>query len=378
MNFEFSDEQQALRDEARKFLARQCPLEEVHRILNSGEHLSQPVWDAIVDMGWTGTALPPEYGGFGMGYLELCVLSEELGRASAPVPFSSAVYLAAECLLLAGTEAQKAEWLPKLVDGKAIGTLATVNDTGNGQHATTVANGKLSGTKIVVPDAQVADYAIVSAQDGDDPSLYIVQLAGDGVSRTTQSTIDPTRSYSRIDFDDAAAEPLGDTGEAHAILDAVYDRAAILFAFEQLGGAQAALDMSCRFACERFAFGRPIGSFQGIKHRLAEMYVMLELARSNCYHGAYALSSGAEDLPIAAAAARVAASRSFYECARENTHVHGGMGFSWDGDCHLYYRRAKVLALALGGERRWNDKLVHRLNHFRDANGSPVAGVAGV
>ena len=370
MNFEFSDDQQLLRDEARKFLSQECPLEEVHRVLNGNDAYSQKVWQGIVDMGWAATALPAEYGGFGMGYLELCVLAEEIGRAVAPVPFSSAIYLAGECLLLAGSGSQCAELLPKLATGERIGTLAVVDESGG----TMIRNGRLSGTKVVVPDAQVADYVLVSARDGEDTSLYLAELSDGGVSTQEQGTIDASRSYSRLDFTDVPVELVGDAGNASKILDAVYDRAAILFAFEQLGGAQAALDMACRFACERFAFGRPIGSFQGIKHRLAEMYVTLELARSNCYHGAHALSTNADDLPIAAAASRVAAGRAFFECARENTQVHGGMGFSWEGDCHLFYRRAKLLNLALGGERRWKDKLVHRLDRHHNGDAMVAQG----
>jgi len=375
VNFEFSEDQQLLRDEARKFLVQQCPIEEVHRVLNSEDEYSKPLWDAIIDLGWTATALPAELGGFGMGYLELCVLAEEIGRASAPIPFSSAVYLAGECLLVGGSEAQKSHWLPKLAKGDAIGTLALVDDAGAGSRAATVKNGKLSGCKIVVPDANLADYVVVAAKDGTGVSLFIAMLSESGVSRTPQSTIDPSRGYSKVEFVNVPVERLGQARHADEIVDAVYDRAAVLIAFEQLGGAQAALDMACKFSSERFAFGRPIASFQGIKHRLAEMYVSLELARSNCYHGAYALSTGAADLPVAAAAARVAAGRAFYECARENTQVHGGTGFSWQADCHLYYRRAKLLNLALGGERRWKDKLVHRLDKHRDANGGQTAAV---
>lgn len=373
MNFEFSDDQQLLRDEARKFLDKRCPIEEVHRVLNGDDEYSQPVWDAVVDLGWTATALPPDYGGFGMGYLELCVLAEEIGRASAPIPFSSAVYLAGECLLLAGSKTQKSHWLPKLATGEAIGTLALVEEAGAAANAAAVRKGKLSGSKIVVPDAALADYAVVSAKDGSGTSLFVAMLSGDGVTRTRQSTIDPSRSYGRIDFADVPVERLGKAGQAPDIVDAVYDRAAVLIAFEQLGGAQAALDMACKYSSERFAFGRPIASFQGIKHRLAEMYVSLELARSNCYHGAYALATYAPDLPVAAAVARVAAGRAFFECARENTQVHGGMGFSWQADCHLYYRRAKLLNLALGGERLWKDKLVHRLDQHLYSTGKTIA-----
>jgi alkylation response protein AidB-like acyl-CoA dehydrogenase len=294
MNFEFSTDQQQLRDEAQKHLGRVCPIKEVHRVLNGNDHYSKPVWDAIIDMGWTATALPSAFGGFGMGYLELCVLAEELGRASAPIPFSSAVYLAGESVLAAGSEAQKAELLPKLAAGEAIGTFATVEKSNGAAISASVRKGKLSGSKIVVPDAQVADYAVVVASESGGASLFIAMLSDKGVARTPENTIDPSRSYSKVEFRDVPVQRLGQAGCGLEIVDRVFDRAAVLFAFEQLGGAQAALDMACRYANERFAFGRPIGSFQGIKHRLAELYVSLELARSNCYHGAHALAVGAE------------------------------------------------------------------------------------
>lgn len=375
MNFEFSEDQRILRDEAEKFLVKQCPIAEVHRVLNGEDHYSKPVWSAVVEIGWTATALPSEFGGFGMGYLELCVLAEEIGRASAPIPFSTAVYLAGECVLLAGSRAQKDDLLPKLASGEAIGTIALVEETGAGSHGATVTNGKLSGSKIVVPDAEAADYAVVVAKEDNDNSLFIAMLSEGGVKRIPENTIDPSRSHSKVDFRDVPVQRLGQTGRAPEIVNKVFDRAAVLLAFEQLGGAQVALDMACKYANERFAFGRPIGSFQGIKHRLAEMYVSLELARSNCYHGAYALATNADDLPIAAAAARIAAGRAFFECARENMQVHGGMGFSWEADCHLYYRRAKLLNLALGGERLWKDKLIQRLGKHRDVNGGTSAVV---
>ena len=373
MNFEFSEDQQMLRDEARKFLSEQCPPEEVRRVLDSGETHSDKVWNAVVEMGWTATALPEAYGGFGMGYLELCVIAEEIGRAAAPIPFSTSVYLAGECILAAGTDAQKDDLLPKLASGEAIGTLALAEQAGAISEKTIssrVINGKLNGRKIVVPDAEVASYAIVAAKDAQGVSLYLANLGDKGVTRTRQKTVDPSRSHYEVVFDDVPVEPLGSPGKGLDTVDRVFDRAAVLMAFEQLGGAQAALEMARQQASERFAFGRAIGSFQAIKHRIAEMYVSMELARSNCYYGAWALSTNAAELPIAAAAARVAASEAYYQCARESIQVHGGMGFTWESDCHFYYRRSKLLSLALGSERAWKDKLIDRLAARKNAPSS--------
>ena len=369
MNFEFSEDQEMLRQEARKFLSEQCPPETVRGVLDTEATHDKKLWASIVEMGWTATALPEAYGGFGMGYLELCVIAEELGRAVAPVPFSSAVYLAGESLLAAGSDAQKSEWLPKLASGEAIGTLALAETAGAvtaRKIRTKVENGKLTGTKTPVPDGSIVDYAVVAAKDAQGVSLYLADLSDAGVTRETLATVDPARDAAALTFEDVPVEPLGQLGKGLEYLDRVLDRAAVLVAFEQLGGAQAALEMGVAYAKERFAFGRPIGSFQAIKHRLAEMFVSLELARSNSYYGAWALSTGADELPVAAATARVAASQAFYECARENTQVHGGMGFTWEGDCHLYYRRAKLLNLILGGERVWKDKLIQRLQARRE------------
>jgi alkylation response protein AidB-like acyl-CoA dehydrogenase len=173
--------------------------------------------------------------------------------------------------------------------------------------------------------------------------------------------VDPTRSHARLVFDGAAAEPLGASGSGWIFVERLLDRAAVLVAFEQLGGAQAALDMAREYAIGRFAFGRQIASFQAIKHKLAYMYVAVELARSNAYYGAWALTKDAPELPVAAAAARVAASEAYYQAAKENIQIHGGMGFTWEFDCHLHYRRAKLTGLMLGSARRWKDLLVARL-----------------
>ena len=365
MNFAFSDEQQALRDQARKFLSDRAAPARVRRILESDEPFDRELWRGIGELAWTGTAIPENHGGAGFGYLELCVLAEELGRSLAPTPFSSSVYLATEALLLAGSDAQKKRWLPRLALGEAIGCFALAEGP-RAPHAgnieTAARGGRLTGAKMPVADGDVADFAVVVAR-GDDgaPALFLAELGGAGVTRARVETLDPTRSHARLAFEGAAAEPLGAADAGWALVERLLDRAAVLFAFEQVGGAQAALEMARDYALGRFAFGRPIGSFQAIKHKLADVYVALELARSNAYYGAWALSTDAPALPVAAAAARVAASEAYFHAAKENIQTHGGMGFTWEFDCHMYYRRAKLLALNLGSVARWKDKLVSRL-----------------
>jgi alkylation response protein AidB-like acyl-CoA dehydrogenase len=371
MNFDFSDELKLLRDQAKKFLRERNALGAARRVLDGEAPYDQALWREMAAMGWVGAAIPEAYGGAGLGHLGLCVLAEELGYALAPVPFSSSAYLASEAILLAGSEAQKARYLPKLASGDTIGTLALAEGvvaTDTSKFATSVANGKITGTKVPVPDATAAQLAIVAAPSANrDLSLFIVDLTGPGVAREAVETVDPTRMHGRITFSAAAAEPLGAPGEGLALVHRLFERAAILFAFEQVGGAQASLDMAKAYALERYAFGRPIGSFQAIKHKLVDVYVATELARSNAYYGAWALSKDAPELPVAAAAARVSASEAFYLAAKENIQTHGGMGFTWEFDCHLYYRRAKLLSLTLGSTREWKDRLVTLLEARNEA-----------
>ena len=365
VNFDFSPDQRSLRDQARKFLAEQASSARVRRILEGAAPYDAELWRGMGEMGWIGTTIPEAHGGAGFGYLELCVIAEELGRSLAPTPFSSTIYLAAEALLLAGSEVQKKRWLPRIAQGNAIGCFALAE----GAHAATAANlttraegGRVTGTKLPVMDGDVADFAVLAAAEpGGRTGLFLVDLKGAGVTRTSLTTVDPTRSHARVVFDGAAAEPLGAPGAGWPLVERLLDRAAVLVAFEQLGGAQAALDMAREYAIGRFAFGRQIASFQAIKHKLADMYVAVELARSNAYYGAWALSKDAPELPVAAATARVAATEAYYQAAKENIQVHGGMGFTWEFDCHLHYRRAKLTGLMLGSARRWKDLLVARL-----------------
>ena len=370
MNFDFSDEQKQLRDQARRFLADRSSPAAVRAILEGPEPYDRELWKGLGEMGFLGAAIPEEYGGVGLGHLELCVIAEELGRAVAPVPVASSIYQAAEALLVAGSEDQKQAWLPKLASGEAIGTFAIAEGIGRATEKSvkaTVSNGKLTGVKSPVADGDVADVAIVAAREGGKVSLYIVELTGAGVTREVVDSIDPTRSQAIVTFKDAPAELLGTAGDGWRIAADVLDRAAVLVAFEQVGGSDRALEMGRDYALDRMAFGRPIGSFQAVKHLLADMYVSATLARSNAYYGAWALSTGSSELPVAAATARVSATQSFQHCSKNNIQVHGGMGFTWAFDCHLYYRRSNGLALALGSQSTWEDLLIDRLQQRNDA-----------
>lgn len=366
MNFDFSTDQMQLKDELRKVLADLSSPAKVRQVLEAGLPFDHQLWATMGGLGFLAAAIPEQYGGTGAGYLELCVIAEELGRALAPVPFSSSICLGAELVLAVGTEAQKARYLPSLASGKSIACLAVVEGPGKlgpGSVRAIACQGVLNGSKWPVLDGQCADVAVVAARQGEDMALFIVELDAPGVSRTAMESLDPTRGQARIDFHGARAELL--CADAWPVLQAALDRAAVLAAFEQIGGAERALEMACDYARERHAFGRPIGSFQGIKHKLADMYVSLVLARSNAYYGAWAMANGAPELPEAAAAARVSATQAYRQCAAENIQVHGGMGFTWEMDCHLYYRRAHLLGVTLGGLAQWQDRLIEQLRNRR-------------
>ena len=365
MNFDFSEDQKFLKNEARRFLEANCPTSRVRKVLDDASATWDPdLWKAVAGQGWLGAASPEEHGGLGLGRLELCVIAEELGRAVAPIPFASTVYILAEAVMMAGSEAQKAAVLPGIAAGDVIGALATSEGPGalsaSGIRAS-VEGGKLSGTKIPVTDGGIATHALVLAREGGQPALFLVDLSAAGVTRETLSTLDPSRDAARLVFDKVPAERIGGAGEGLSLVERILDRAAVLLAFEQTGGADRALEMAKEYALERFAFGRTIASYQAIKHKLADMYVKNELARSNAYYGAWALNTDAPELPVAASAARIAASEAYWFASKENIQTHGGIGFTWAVDCHLHYRRSRQLSLVAGAPRTWKDRLVSHL-----------------
>ena len=373
MNFDYTDDQKALKEEARRFLSAASPLSVARHVLeNPGDGYDSGLWARIVEQGWCGAAIPEEYGGLGLGYVELCALAEELGRAVAPIPFASSIYTFAEALLLAGSEDQKSALLPQIASGELIGTVAFSEGPGAlsaGGIAARVESGLLTGTKVPVVDGMSAGTAVVLAQGETGSGLYLVDLTAPGVAREPVSTIDPTRGSARITFAAAPAEPLGEPGKGLELLARIQERAAILLAFEQLGGADRCLEMARDYALERYAFGRQIGSYQAIKHKLADVFVKNEVARANAYYGAWALSTNAPELPLAAAAARVAGSAAFWLASKEMIQTYGGIGVTWEADCHFFFRRARHLALVIGAPREWKRRLADQLEYRVEAEG---------
>lgn len=365
MNFEFSEEQRFIQEQARNFLAEQCTNVQVREVLESDATHHEALWQQVIDLGWPATAIPEEFGGLGLGYLELCVLAEEMGRQLLPAPVTSSVYLATEAIKLAGSDAQKQLWLPRLAAGEVVGTVAFAElDTSihRGVVATVWEDGAITGSKQPVADATLANFAVVAAQESgvEGYSLFLAEL--DKVTRSTTDSLDPSRPLGRLDFNAMAAERLGEPGQGASLVNRILDGAAVLLAFEQVGGAQATLEMAKEYTLGRYAFGRPVASFQAIKHKLADMFVAIELARANAYYGAWALSTDAPELPLAAATARVSATEAYWLASKENVQAHGGMGFTWEFDCHLYYRRAQHLALLIGGLKHWKNRLVDQID----------------
>jgi alkylation response protein AidB-like acyl-CoA dehydrogenase len=364
MNFDFSDDQKMLKETAAGFLKEHAPLSLCRSVLESDATYSDKLWKKAAELGWQATAIPEEYGGYGFGDLELAVIAEEVGYALAPIPFAASICMATEAINMAGSEQQKKHYLPKLAKGEIIGTVAIAERAGqNGVEgiATRLSADALSGTKTPVLDGEAADIAIVVADSDQGLTLAITELSGTGVVRESLTSIDPSHSLTKIQFHDAPAEPLGEPGQGAQLVDRLLDSAAVLMAFEQVGSATRALQVTRQYVLERYAFGRPIGSFQAIKHCLADRYCDIEIARSNAYYGAWALEHGGSELGVAACLARVAASEALDKMAVDMIQLHGGVGFTWEFDCHLFYRRSKLLSHALGSTGSWKRKLVERI-----------------
>lgn len=370
MNFDFSDDQKMLQQTVRDYLDGSAPLTVCRAVLESKQPYAKEVWTGAAELGWLGTAIPEEYGGAGFGYLELAVIAEEVGRALAPIPFASTAYLATEALCMAGSDSQKQQLLSAIAAGERIGTVAIAEQPGqNGTEgiAATFDGTSLTGSKQPVLDGEAADFAVVVAREGSGLSWVVVDLAGDGVRRQGLHSFDPSRPLARIDFERAPATRLGAAGAGEALTAKLLDRAAVLLAFEQLGSASRAFEITRAYTLQRYAFGRPIASFQAIKHNLADLWCAIELARSNCYYGAWALSHNDPELAVAACLARISASEAFDRVARDMIQLHGGVGYTWEFDCHLFYRRSKLLSSILGTTASWKDRLVTRIETKSEA-----------
>jgi acyl-CoA dehydrogenase len=362
MNLDFSDEQKSLKLELNRLLQSRSTLAGPREALEGRAPHDEKLWLELGELGWLSVAIPEAFAGQGQGYEMLCCVAEEIGRSVAAVPIASSIFLAAEALLQFGSEELKEEHLPALGSGKAIGAFAIAEQAGPLRPesiAAEYAGGALTGKKIGVADGMIADlFVTVALRDGE-PGLFLVRADDVGVRRELRTGVDPSHPPATVVFHNAQAVPLARLGWAG--IRRLLDRAATLIAFEQLGTADAALQDALAYARDRKAFGRQIGSFQAIKHKLADVWIANELARSNAYFGAWALQADAPELGIAAATARVSASEALERAARELIQVHGGIAVTWEHDAHLYYRRGQHLSLVLGGLREWQSRLVQQL-----------------
>lgn len=361
MNFDFSGDQKALGEQLRRALDKASPLGETRRVMMEREPYSRAAWTVLAEAGALGAAIPEAYGGVGAGPLEVCIAAYELGFALASTAYASS-FQCSSALLRWGSDLQKEKWLPALASGAAIGTVA-FSENGAGIEAsaisTVVREGKLYGAKQAVLDAMSADVAVVSALQDGKPLLCVVDLHSVGVTRVPHDCIDPTRPSGDLVFEDAPCSVLQNTGFSSA--QEILNLGAVVLAFEQIGAAERALFMARDYALVRKAFGQQIGAYQGIKHKLADMYVKIETARVHAYWGAWAISTNAAELPLAAAGARVMATEALDSAAKENVQVHGGIGFTWEHDCHLFYKRSRAYALALGPALRWKEQIMRQL-----------------
>jgi alkylation response protein AidB-like acyl-CoA dehydrogenase len=369
VQFAFTDEQDQFRSALRRFLNDNSPTTEVRRLMATEQGYDPQVWRQLSEeLALPGIQIPEQYGGAGFGMVELCIVMEELGRSLLCAPYFSTTVLAANAIMNAGTEAQKAALLPDLASGSRLATLAITEPNGNWDPASieTVARFRLDGAKSYVVVGHIADLLIVAARvpsssGRDGLGLFTVDAKAVGVERHLLDSMDPTRKIARIDFRGAHTTLLGELDDGGKRIQRTMDQAAIALANEMVGGAQALLDSAVSYSKLRVQFGRTIGSFQAIKHKLADVYAKIELARCHCYYGAWAISTAAPEMHLAAAGARCSATDAMEHAAQENIQIHGGIGVTWECNCQLFYRRSRLNALILGSRDQWEDRLVAEL-----------------
>ena len=373
IQFAFTDEQEQFRSAIRRFLNDRSPTTEVRRLMATAEGYDPAVWRQLSeDLALPGIHIPEQYGGAGFGMVELCIVTEELGRALLCAPYFSTAVLAANAILNAGTEAQKSALLPDIAKGARLATLAVTELNGNWDPmsvevvATPGANGYLlDGVKSYVVDGHVADLLIVAARaprtvGREGLALFTLDANAGGVERRLLESMDPTRKIARIDFHGAAANLLCNLDDGAKPILRTLDQAAIALANEMVGGAQALFDSAVNYAKLRVQFGRTIGSFQAIKHKLADMLLEVELAKSAAYYAAQAAAVDDPEWPALASLAKAAASETYLHTAAECIQIHGGVGFTWDNDTHLWFKRAKSSEVFLGQPSYHRELLMQR------------------
>jgi alkylation response protein AidB-like acyl-CoA dehydrogenase len=364
LNFTFTSEQEELRSSLRRFLADKSSSVEVRRLMESDDGYDPLVWKQMADqLGLQGLAIPEEYGGSGYSAVELGLVFEEMGRALLCAPYFSTVALAAQLLLSVDDEASWQRWLPRIAEGSLIATVAVTDEEGSWDLAAVTTSASqsgdgwtLDGVKMFVVDGRLADLLLVVARTDDGLGVFAVDKEASGVTRTALAPLDLTRPLARIELSGAPAQRVG-TGDATGAIAHALDLALVALAAEQSGGAERALEMAVDYAKIRVQFGRPIGSFQAIKHKCADMLLEVESAKSASYFAAWSAAEGSDELPVAAALAKAYCSDAFFHVAAENIQIHGGIGFTWEHDAHLYFRRAKSSQLLFGDPQHHRRRL---------------------
>lgn len=344
MQFGLSESQQMLKDNARKFFAGECPMEEVRRLMETDTAFDAKLWSKMAEQGYTGIIFPEEFGGVGLGNVELALLMEEAGRALLPGPLFSTVAMAGAVIDSIASSEQKKKYLAPICAGDARATVAVLESSASWNLAdiqlTSTAGGALSGEKLFVPDAAVADFIVVVARNG----VYVAASKAAGLKITPMSGMDFTRKIYRVEFHNTPAERIGDT----SAVARAFDVATTALVAEMVGGMQRTLDITVEYAKMRKQFGKPIGMFQAVQHQCADMYLETESSRSAAYYAAWALEENAPDASVAVSIAKMYASDAARSVGNHGIQVHGGMGFTWENDVHLYYRRAKYSETAFG------------------------------
>jgi len=369
VNFAFTEEQDELRSSVRRFLEDKSPSAEVRRLMETTEGYDTAVWDQMANqLGLQGLAIPEEFGGSGYTFIELGIVLEEMGRSLLCAPFFSSAVLATAALLTSGDDSAKKEYLPGIASGETIATVAFTEDNGRWdaegitlQAAQDGDNYTLTGTKMFVLDGHTATLLIVAGRTGAGVSLFAVDPTASGVTREALNTMDQTRKQARITFESAPARLIGADGAGWDTLGKTLDLAAVALANEQVGGAQKVLEMSVDYAKVRVQFGRPIGSFQAIKHKCADMLLEVESSKSAAYYAAWCAAEDNDELPVTACLAKAYCSDAYFHAAAENIQIHGGIGFTWEHDAHLYFKRAKSTELFLGDSTYHRELLAQRI-----------------
>ncbi len=371
MNFAFSEEQEQLREFVRSFLEEKSPETAVREQMETESGFDPGVWAQMAEqMGLPALVIPERYGGDGFTFVELIVVLEEMGRALLCAPYFSSVVLAGNTLLHCGDEDAKQAHLSGIASGETRATLAFTEQNGRWDEtgitmAATPANGsgswRLDGAKMYVLDGHTADLVIVAARTGKGVSLFTVDSDVQGLTRMPLSTMDQTRKQAKLVFDGVEAQLIGTEGEGWTVLETVLDLAAVALAAEQVGGAQRCLEMSVEYAKVRVQFGRPIGSFQAIKHKCADMLLEVESAKSAAYYAGWCAAEMNDELPQVASLAKSYCSEAYFHAAAENIQIHGGIGFTWEHPAHLYFKRAKSSELLFGDPTYHRELLAQRI-----------------